>query len=117
MSLTPRRTAMARKRYKPDETVAKLRQVDVLVSQGQNMVDAICQIGVGEVTGVGRAESGAGEALKRGVARGEPQESLDASSAPPHPPSVLSWDWGCTHGALCHSKRVLAASCTLPRAG
>jgi len=31
---------MARKRYKPEEIVAKLRQVDVLVSQGQNMVDA-----------------------------------------------------------------------------
>ena len=30
---------MARKRYKPEEIVAKLRQVDVLVSQGQNMVD------------------------------------------------------------------------------
>jgi hypothetical protein len=27
---------MARKRYKPEEIVAKLRQVDVLVSQGQN---------------------------------------------------------------------------------
>jgi hypothetical protein len=26
---------MARKRYKPEEIVAKLRQVDVLVSQGQ----------------------------------------------------------------------------------
>jgi len=34
---------MARKRYKPEEIVAKLRQVDVLVSQGQNMVDAIRQ--------------------------------------------------------------------------
>jgi len=32
---------MARKRYKPEEIVAKLRQVDVLVSQGQNMADAI----------------------------------------------------------------------------
>jgi crotonobetainyl-CoA:carnitine CoA-transferase CaiB-like acyl-CoA transferase len=32
---------MARKRYKPEEIVAKLRQVDVLVSQGQNMMDAI----------------------------------------------------------------------------
>src|SRR5262249_40141042 len=42
------RTAMTRKRYKP--VVAKLRQVDVLVSQGQNMVDAIRQIGVSEVT-------------------------------------------------------------------
>jgi hypothetical protein len=28
---------MARKRYKPEEIVAKLRQVDVLVSQGQGM--------------------------------------------------------------------------------
>jgi putative transposase len=27
---------MARKRHKPEEIVAKLRQVDVLVSQGQN---------------------------------------------------------------------------------
>src|SRR5260221_6016087 len=50
MSLTSRRTAMARKRYKPEEIIAKLRQVDVLVSQGQNMVDAIRQIGVSEVT-------------------------------------------------------------------
>src|SRR5262245_27340534 len=38
MSLTSRRTVMARKRYKSEEIVAKLRQVDVLVSQGQNMV-------------------------------------------------------------------------------
>jgi putative transposase len=50
MSLTSRRTVMARKRYKPEEIVAKLRQVDVLVSQGQNIVDAIRQIGVSEVT-------------------------------------------------------------------
>src|SRR5262249_42461001 len=50
MSLTSRRTAMARKRCKPEEIVAKLRQVDVLVSQGQNMVDAIRQIGVSEGT-------------------------------------------------------------------
>jgi len=32
---------MARKRYKPEEIVAKLRQVDVLVLQGQNRVDSI----------------------------------------------------------------------------
>src|SRR5713226_6340040 len=50
MSLTSRRTVMARKRYKPEEIVAKLRQVDVLVSQGQNIMDAIRQIGVSEVT-------------------------------------------------------------------
>ena len=41
---------MARKRYKPEEIVAKLRQVDVLVSQGQSIADAIRQIGVSEVT-------------------------------------------------------------------
>src|SRR2546422_11396680 len=50
MSLTSRRTVMARKRYKPEEIVAKLRQVDVLVSQGQNMGDAIRQIGASEGT-------------------------------------------------------------------
>jgi putative transposase len=32
---------MARKRYKPEEIVAKLRQVDVLVLQGQSMAEAI----------------------------------------------------------------------------
>ena len=32
---------MPRKHHKPEEIVAKLRQVDVLVSQGQNIADAI----------------------------------------------------------------------------
>ncbi len=41
---------MAKKRYTAEEIVAKLRQVDVLVSQGQNVADAIRQIGVSEVT-------------------------------------------------------------------
>ena len=41
---------MPRKKYKPEEVVAKLRQVDVLVSQGVSMADAIRQIGVSEVT-------------------------------------------------------------------
>jgi putative transposase len=41
---------MPKKRYGPEEIVAKLRQVDVLVSQGQNVADAIRQIGVSEVT-------------------------------------------------------------------
>ena len=41
---------MARQRYKAEEIVAKLRQVDVLTSQGQIMADAIRQIGVSEVT-------------------------------------------------------------------
>ena len=41
---------MSRKRHKPEEIVAKLRQVDVLVSQGQNVSDAVRTIGVTEVT-------------------------------------------------------------------
>jgi transposase-like protein len=41
---------MAEKHYKPEEIVASLRQVDVLISQGQNVVDAIRQIGLSEMT-------------------------------------------------------------------
>jgi putative transposase len=41
---------MVRKRHKPEEIVAKLRQVDVLVSQGQSVAEAIRSIGVTEVT-------------------------------------------------------------------
>jgi putative transposase len=38
------------KKHKPDEIVAKLRQVDVLTSQGMPIADAIRSIGVTEVT-------------------------------------------------------------------
>ena len=41
---------MRRKRHKPEEVVAKLRQVDVLVSQGHAVADAVRSIGVTEVT-------------------------------------------------------------------
>jgi putative transposase len=41
---------MPRKRHTPEEIVAKLRQVDVLVSQGRSVADAIRAIGVTEVT-------------------------------------------------------------------
>ena len=41
---------MARKRHKPEEIVAKLRQVEVLQGQGSSVADAIRQIGVTEVT-------------------------------------------------------------------
>jgi transposase-like protein len=40
---------LARKR-KPEEIVVKLRQVDVLVSQGQSVTDAVRSIGVTDVT-------------------------------------------------------------------
>ena len=41
---------MAKKRYRPEEIVTKLRQVEVLQSQGMAAADAIRQIGVSEVT-------------------------------------------------------------------
>src|SRR5882672_9603244 len=41
---------MPRKSYKPEEIVAKLRQVDVLTSQGKSVGEAIRSIGVSEVT-------------------------------------------------------------------
>src|SRR4051794_34966345 len=41
---------MSRKRHKPEEIVAKLRQVDVLVAQGTPVADAIRAIGVTEVS-------------------------------------------------------------------
>ena len=42
---------MAKKKgHTPEEIVAKLRQVDVLVSQGRSVADAIRAIGVTEVT-------------------------------------------------------------------
>ncbi len=59
---------MPGKRYKPEEIVAKLRQVDVLVSQGQSIGDAIGQIGLSEVTvinsGKSSVGSGSGEAVE-----------------------------------------------------
>jgi transposase-like protein len=45
-----RRTDQMSKRHKPEEIVAKLRQVDVLTSQGQTVADAVRAIGVTEVT-------------------------------------------------------------------
>ena len=41
---------MSRKRPKPEEIVAKLRQADVLVGQGHSVAEAIRAIGVSEVT-------------------------------------------------------------------
>ena len=37
---------MASKKHRPEEALAKLRQVDVLVSQGQSVAEAIRAIGV-----------------------------------------------------------------------
>ena len=41
---------MSQKKHKPEEIVAKLRQVDVLVSQGQSVAEAVRSIGVTQFT-------------------------------------------------------------------
>lgn len=41
---------MARKRHSAEEIVTKLRQVDVLTSQGKSVAEAVRSIGVTEVT-------------------------------------------------------------------
>ncbi len=41
---------MARKRHKPEEIVAKLRQVDVLTAQGKSIAEAVRTIAVTETT-------------------------------------------------------------------
>jgi transposase-like protein len=41
---------MSRKRPKPEEIIAKLRQADVLVGQGHSVAEAVRAIGVSEVT-------------------------------------------------------------------
>ena len=41
---------MVKRSYTPEEVVAKLRQVDVLHSQGMTIADAVREIGVSEVT-------------------------------------------------------------------
>ena len=67
---------MPRKSYKPEEIVAKLRQVDVLTSQGQSVAEAIrsdwCQRGdvLPLASGVRRVEERPGEAAE-GPGNGE----------------------------------------------
>ena len=41
---------MPRKRYTPEEVVAKLRQVEVMTAQGGSIADAVKSIGVTEVS-------------------------------------------------------------------
>ena len=41
---------MSIKRHKPEEIVSKLRQVDVLVGQGMNRIDAIREMSITEQT-------------------------------------------------------------------
>jgi transposase len=41
---------MARKRYRPEEIIAKLREAEVLLAQGMKVAEAVKAIGIHEVT-------------------------------------------------------------------
>ena len=41
---------MAKKRYRPEEIISKLREADILIGQGHTVVQAIKSIGITEVT-------------------------------------------------------------------
>ena len=41
---------MSRKRYRPEEIIAKLREADVLLSQGTAVAEVVKALGVSEVT-------------------------------------------------------------------
>ena len=41
---------MAKKRHKPEEIIAKLRQVDVLTAQGKSIAEVVKTIAVTETT-------------------------------------------------------------------
>jgi len=41
---------MPKKRYRPEEIIAKLREADVLLSQGSAVADTVKAIGIHEVT-------------------------------------------------------------------
>ena len=58
---------MPRKRHKPEEIVAKLRRVDVLVSQGQSVAPAALQTAIH-----GRLRSARGPSRRPGMMYGLP---------------------------------------------
>ena len=41
---------MAKKRYRPEEIIGKLREADVLISQGKKVVDVIKALGITDAT-------------------------------------------------------------------
>ena len=100
---------MGKKRHKPEEIIAKLRQVDVLVAQGTPVADAIRSIGVTEVgfgtscsmgrssTAYGRLRSSlrAGDGITTRFGRTRPwatDHRLRRCSCQPSPPGRLRSD-------------------------
>ena len=78
---------MSRKRRRPEEIVAKLRQVEVLTAQGRTVAEAIRSIGVTEVTFYRwRQEYGGlkGDQVKRLKGVGDGERPAPARRLGPH---------------------------------
>ena len=81
---------MSRKRHKPEEMIAKLRQVDVLTAQGTPVADAVRSIGVTEVRSSSKA--GDGTTIRSGpMPRWATNLPLRRCSCRPSPPGRLRW--------------------------
>jgi putative transposase len=78
---------MSRKRHRPEEIVAKLRQVEVLTAQGRTVAEAIRSIGVTEVS------SGTGCSTVRSSprSRGEDRDRGLASARQHDQPALVPW--------------------------
>jgi len=42
--------AMARRRYNPEEIIAKLREAEILLAQGMKVIEVVRELGIHEVT-------------------------------------------------------------------
>ena len=83
----------ARKHHKPEEVVAKLRQVEVLLAQGKTAAEAVRTIGVTEQTYY-RWRSEYGGLNRDQVKRLEQLEQAPSSAGPgPAPLRRQAWTW------------------------
>jgi hypothetical protein len=71
---------MSRKRHRPEEIVAKLRQVEVLTAQGRTVAEAIRSIGVTEVSSATSCSTARSSTRSR-----RPRSSSRAGAALQHP--------------------------------
>ena len=77
---------MPRKRHTAEEIVTKLRQVDVLMSQGRPVAEAVRTIGVTEVTYYRwRSEYGGSKAIRSSGRTSHPDISAESVGVPTAP--------------------------------
>jgi hypothetical protein len=76
---------MPQKKHKPEEIVAKLRQVDLLVSQGRSVAEAVRSIGVTQFTYYRWRDWPIRQQIL----------AIPSSSSPVSSRKRISWSWNC----------------------